>query len=181
VGCNLNAAQRLQVTLPLSQGGCGIKQPSTIQPAARISALSTFYTVGAKKVGVPEAISKVDSDLTTPVLHDLLEELGQNCDPLPAWTQDPDKMSSATPQYHSQKWWANMLGQAATIRLIDMSDNRNQARILEQINGIGHHWMLAVPNSNTHTAISPEEYSVGMKFWLGMPILHASARCPGCG
>lgn len=46
VGCGLDPCQRAQAGLPLSVGGCGVRQPSSIRPAARIAALAHFYAQG---------------------------------------------------------------------------------------------------------------------------------------
>ena len=46
LGCSLPPAQRAQASLPLSTGGCGLRCPVQVRPAARIAALVTFLTGG---------------------------------------------------------------------------------------------------------------------------------------
>lgn len=60
-GFSLSASQRLQATLPLRTGGCGLKGASDLQPAARLAALCTFYGGGARRVGVPAYASGADA------------------------------------------------------------------------------------------------------------------------
>jgi hypothetical protein len=53
VAHRMNTNQKAQASLPLATGGCGICIPSVIRPAARISALATFYTNGRHTVAAP--------------------------------------------------------------------------------------------------------------------------------
>jgi hypothetical protein len=180
VGVDLSSSKRLQASMPLAQGGCGIKNPEANQPAARVSALSTFYTDGARSVGAPLQTQIVIEEWVTPVVRDLIDELGPNFDPLPKWQAEPKKITMATKEQRSQKWWGQALGKSTTNRLLDVIPPRDQARLLEQSNGIGHHWMMAPPCDNTHTVIPPDEYVLGMKWWLGLPVLQRDSVCPGC-
>ena len=42
LGCGLNIWQRTQTALPIGVGGCGLRIPSRIRPAARIAALASY-------------------------------------------------------------------------------------------------------------------------------------------
>jgi hypothetical protein len=55
LGCSLSPLQRVQAGLPLKVGGCGIRCPMTIRPAARIAALASYYSEGAEAVGAPHS------------------------------------------------------------------------------------------------------------------------------
>ena len=52
-GGGLTHTERIQAGLPLSVGGCGVRIPLMVRPAARISALLQYYTHSASAVGVP--------------------------------------------------------------------------------------------------------------------------------
>ena len=51
IGCGLDAGKRSQVGLPLWVGGCGVRCPMRIRPAARIAALASYYSDGARGGG----------------------------------------------------------------------------------------------------------------------------------
>ena len=70
------------------------------------------------------------------------------------------------------------------MRLLDTSPARDQARLLEQTSGIGTSWMSVTPSPSLHTIIPSEEYSLALKWWLGVPLFHGPEEertCPGCG
>ena len=65
------------------------------------------------------------------------------------------------------------------------STPRDQARLLEQSNSIGHAFMSVPPNSNLHYTMSTDNYTIALRFWLGMEIHTPSgpggqSKCPGC-
>jgi hypothetical protein len=65
--------------------------------------------------------------------------------------------------------------------LVDQARPRDQDRLLEQATGFGHGWMAATPSNNSHTTFSSEEYTLGLKWWLGLPVLNdVSQPCTGC-
>ena len=64
------------------------------------------------------------------------------------------------------------------------STSRDQARILEQRAGLGSTWMSVIPNQSLHTSIPSEDYVLGLKWWLGVPIIHENnpdRSCSGFG
>ena len=124
----LSTNQRAQAALPLSVGGCGIRMPSVIRPAARVSALATFYTRGRHAVGVPDQGMGVNSTWMSPVLTELTSLFGGNCDPLPIWTGQHDRLKAAEPQHMQQKWWSQHLGRRTMTRLLDSASPRDQAK-----------------------------------------------------
>jgi hypothetical protein len=63
LGCGITAAAWEQATLPIGDGGLGIKDPLTTWPAARTAALASFQ-LRARAVGVPQ-------ELTTTIAPDL--------------------------------------------------------------------------------------------------------------
>ena len=173
-GIALSGGQRVQCLLPIRSGGCGIKGAAQLQPSARIAALAGFYTRGARRVGVPEYASKVDSSLVLPVLSDLASRMGTNYEPLPAWLADHQLIGTSIGDHCLQRWWASAMGGQAMRALIDTASSRDQARLLEQRSGLGSTWMNALPQAHTGSVFSTADYCVGLKWWLGAP-LH------GCG
>ena len=85
LGTGLSGPQRVQLGLPLRAGGCGVRCPLSVRPAARIAALATFYTAGSKDVGLPDYAAAPCAAWLTPVLSELQGKLGPNFDPLTVW------------------------------------------------------------------------------------------------
>ena len=184
VGSALSHTQRTQSTMPFSAGGCGLKSPTTSRPAARMSALLAFLGSGCHTVGVPTYAHTLPAAWISPLLEDLEATLGLNFDPIPRWKGRHELLSTAEPQKWAQKWWSDAIGKATAIRLLDQAGPRDQARLLEQSAGVGSCWMTVNPNAALHTIISSEEYSLALKWWLGVPIFpqeETERTCPGCG
>jgi hypothetical protein len=184
VGCGLSPEQRTQASWPFSAGGCGLKTPTMLRPAARISALTAYLASGSERLCLPTYVQTVPSRWVSPLLSDLSTNLGVNFDPLPAWMGRHELLQTASPAMWQQKWWSDALGKAASLRLLDAVSARDQARLLEQSSGVGTGWMTVIPSAPLHTIISSEEYSLALKWWLGVSLLSPDddARiCPGCG
>lgn len=53
--------------------------------------------------------------------------------------------------------------------------------LVEQANGFGQGWMAACPSNNSHTTFSNKQYTLGLKWRLGFPVLtDVSKPCAGC-
>ena len=118
------------------------------------------------------------------VLDGLRDRLGPSFDPVEKWRGKPDLMASAGRHLWKQKWWTDALGKATMDRLIDSADARDQARMLEQSVGVFTACMRVLPDPALHTIINPEEYSLALKWWLGVFLFTSCAEatcCPGCG
>ena len=137
--------QRTQAGLPFRQGGCGLKIPGQVRPAARISALARFHTSGAARVGVPDTAAQVTSGIIMPVLADLETALGPNFGPLQRWKGDLAALCQADPDHLQQKWWMGALSTAHQTSLLDQVSPHDQARLLEQQTGVGQHSCLSHP------------------------------------
>ena len=155
---------------------------SRIRPAARIAALATFYSGGAAGVGIPDWARTPRSEWLSPVLHDLRTTLGANFDPVTSWIGRLDLIGQATAEQRKQKWWSDAPGKRMMITLLDGASPRDQTRLLEQANGIGHAFMCVPPSKPLHTVIPSDEYRLAMKWWLGIPLIEdkRGLRCPGC-
>ena len=184
-GSGMSPSQRIQAGLPFRQGGCGIKVPGQVRPAARISALARFHSSGANKVGVPDLAAQVTSGLVLPVLADLETVLGPNYGPLQRWKGDLTALGQADADHLQQKWWASALGTARQLQLLDVSTPRDQARLLEQQGGVGTAFMSVTPMPSLNSIFPTDSYRLGLQWWLGMPIMSTdsteSLQCPGCG
>ena len=107
-GLPLDPHQRIQACSPVRVGGCGLKGPDLVQPAARIAALTSFYASGGLRVGAPAYCLTVDTSLVEPVLADLQSRLGPNFDPLAAWAKNPERLLTANGDQQSQQCGARL-------------------------------------------------------------------------
>ena len=181
-GTALSPEQRVQCTLPIRTGGCGIKGTALLQPAARISAIAGFLSVGGRRVGTPAFALSSEMTDSASVLEDLRSRLSPNFDPLSQWTCHPSLVSTADGTHCTQSWWSAALGKSTLNHLIENARPRDQARMLEQRGGLGTTWMTALPAAGSAGVIQPDQYVLGLKWWLGIPLLTAAgSRCPGCG
>ena len=145
-GTALNPEQRVQCTLPIRTGGCGVKGTALLQPAARISAVAGFLSAGGRRVGAPAFALTSEMTDTASVLEDLRSRLGPNFDPLAQWTCNPSLVSTADAAHCAQSWWSAALGKSTLNHLIENARPRNQARMLEKRGGLGTTWMTALPS-----------------------------------
>ena len=165
----------------MKAGGCGLRRPTIIRPAARIAALATIYAKGAASVGPPLYAQALDLDWVAAPLQDLRSLLGPNADPLAEWLQNPATIKYATGDSLKHKWWSDTIGKSAANQLLDTVPPRDQARLLEQSSGIENCLMAVTPSNQLHTSINSATYRLGLKWWLGIPIVTGSnATCPGC-
>jgi hypothetical protein len=84
VGCGLSPEQRTQASWPFPAGGFGLKTPTMLRPAARISALTAYLASGSERLCLPTYVHTVPSRWVSPLLSDLSANLGAHFDPLPA-------------------------------------------------------------------------------------------------
>ena len=185
VGYPLTATAKVQVGLPLSVGGCGLKCPLSMRPAARLAALCSFYSEGAERIGLPVYAQQIKAHWLLPPLQEMSSILGPNFDPLPRWLGHLEHIRSADALHTKQHWWAASLGQRCLDQLLDSASPRDQARLLEQMGpGLGSSFMSVTPSSPLHTTFSPDTYRVGLRWWLGLPLLKENQAsvvlCPGC-
>ena len=180
VGGCLAPAQRTQAALPIRVGGCGLRSPALTRPAARISALASFYAGGASLLGLPDMARQVHARWLAPVVEDLGRQLGPNFDPVVTWSGLLNAVTFAEPAHCQQRWWAEALGRASMTRLLDVVPPRDQARLLEQSNGVGGCFMAITPSQALRTIIPSSRYRLGLRWWLGVPVVLSEASCPGC-
>jgi hypothetical protein len=178
LGQPLTQPQRLQASLPLSNGGCGLRVPSFHRPAARIAALASFYSGGATKVGTPAYAQQADLSILRPPIQELVSRLGPNHHQATRLSTNPATLQTAG-DISSQKWWSHELGTKPIDDLMQQASARDQARLLEQSNSSGSGWMAILPSVATQSVISSDEYTLGLKWHLGMPVvIDTSTPCP---
>jgi hypothetical protein len=93
------------------------------------------------------------------------------------------QITGATSDHRRQKWWSEAIGGKAMERLLDHSTPRDQARLLEQANGVGASFMIVPPSEPLQTVFSPDTYRLALRWWLGVPLIEATEAvtlCPGC-
>ena len=119
----------------------------------------------------------------SPVLEELHATLGVNWDPVTTWRGRPDHIVGATADHKRQKWWSEAMGRQVMTRLLDTSSPRDQARLLDQANGLGTSFMSVPPSEALKTIFHPDTYRLALRWWLGVPLLAADGSkvsCPGC-
>ena len=167
----------------MSAGGCGLRCPTTQKPAARLSALATFYTRGAKDIGLPEYCHPVSPKWATQPVLDAASRLGPNFDPLTAWAGQISGLANAEHNHTQQRWWSERIGKVAATKLLDSVSPRGQARLLEQANSVTGSFMTVAPSAAFRSIIPSSLYRLGLRWWLGCPLIEAASgdlKCPGC-
>jgi hypothetical protein len=125
----------------------------------------------------------VSAALVTPVLQELAGRLGPNFDPVARWLGCVESIAKADKEHMQQKWWSEALGKRAVLNLLDQLPPREQSRLLEQQNTVGVAFMTTAPSTALHTTIQSDQYRLGLKWWLGMPLIldaDEPMRCSGC-
>ena len=184
VGGGINAQARQQVGLPFAMGGCGVRLPTCVRSPARLAGMTAYLQTGKRQVGVPEvAVATVPEDA-----HDVIRQartlLGDTFDPLTTWARDPGCIAVADREYAKQHWWGDKFDQARRRHLQAGVSGRDAARLESQAGGYGAAWMQVVPVDGSPTVISAEEYRLGLRWALGLPLLgqhRDGAECPACG
>ena len=183
VGGGLKPQARQQVALPFAMGGCGIRLPSSVRDPARLAGITTYAQTGKRQVGVPEvALGAVPEDV-----HDVISHaravLGEGFDPLTIWARDPGCIAIADREYAKQHWWGDKFDHARRRGLQAAASGRDAARLEAQNGGYGAAWMQVVPIDGSVTTISAEDYRLGLRWVLGLPLLgqhRDGAECPAC-
>ena len=184
VGGGLGAQSRQQVSLPFAVGGCGVRLPSNVRGPARLAGMAAYLQVGKRQVGVPDlAIGIVPDDA-----HDIIRHarmvVGEAFDPLVSWARDPGTICLADREFSKQHWWGERFDQARRRALAATATGRDAARLEAQNGGYGAAWMQVTPLDGSTSTISAEDYRLGLRWVLGLPLLgqhRDGAECPACG
>ena len=130
-----------QASLPISQGGLGIRDPESAWREARIAALIRYHAKATTVVGTPQGLSSKLSSDTSAVLDSLATTLGPHFDPVSLWVKDPSAIVKADKQYSSQKWWTEQVTTARKAQLRLTGTARDQARMLSQEGPLASAWL----------------------------------------
>ena len=185
LGMPLSLPQRLQASLPMRKGGCGIKLLSTSAAPARLAFLAT-YAAKAAALGVPahwcvplecDVVSACEALAATGVTRTLA--------PLAGWRERPATICSAQSLHRQQRWWAEHVveAQAERLRVLVQGTARDAARLALQCKGQGTGWMHVAPHPGLDTVMGHAEYQLGLRWWLGLPLVPDMADgevCPKC-
>ena len=183
-GGGLYDSARAQVALPFSEGGCGVRVPTHLKGPARMAGILDYSISARKGVGVPDLAGDEEPPDFGHTIEILQNTLGATCDPLPTWKTDWASVRVADPIYAKQSWWMDKCSAARKRSLISVLTGRDAARVASQGSGIGTSWMQVVPEDETTNKIKAEDYRLGLRWSLGMPLLSPDqdgATCPACG
>ena len=142
LGCGITVNAWEQATMPIRQGGLGIKDPATLRPFARIAALANLHVAGTA-VGCPPDLLSYISDDTTATLTSVVTTLGQNNEIPDRWLKTPSLIRHADRQQLSQQWWTSQLGNVRRQRLKTQGTARDQVRLLGPVASA---WLNTTPN-----------------------------------
>ena len=184
VGGGLGVAARQQVGLPFAMGGCGVRLPTCVRGPARLAGMAAYLQTGKRLVGVPEVAMGTAPEDAHEVIRQARTTLGDTFDPLTTWARDPGNIALADREYAKQSWWGEKFDQARRRNLQAGVAGRDAARLESQSGGYGATWMQVVPAEGSRTIISAEDYRLGLRWVLGLPLLgqdKEGAECPACG
>ena len=184
-GCGLPPSAREQAGLPFIEGGCGIRLPSHIRDPARAASVASFMAVGRTQVGLPSQATASPPNDFSAIMTNLVATLGPNYSPLQAWARDWSQVAIATREHRSQGWWADACAEARRRALVTSigPDGRDAARVASQHGGLSAAWMQVTQVDEGPARISPDEYRLGIRWHLGLPIIPTAVGqnvlCPG--
>ena len=185
LGMPLSRPQRLQASLPMRKGGCGIKLLSTAAAPARLAFLAT-YAAKAAALGVPSHWSvPLEADVVSACEALAGTGVTRTLAPLAGWRERPATICSAQSVHRQQRWWAEHVvdAQAEQLRVLVQGTARDAARLALQCKGQGTGWMHVAPHPALDTVMGHAEYQLGLRWWLGLPLVADMADgevCPKC-
>ena len=182
LGCGITVRAWEQATMPIRHGGLGIKDPVTIRPFARISALANLHAQGTS-VGCPPDLLSYISDDTPTTMTSVVTKLGQNNEIADSWLRNPSLICHADKQQRSQHWWTDQLASMRRQKLKTQGTARDQIRLISQEGPIASAWLNVTPSRATNSLLSDTDFRSLCRYWLGLPILPdgSTAKCPLCG
>ena len=182
VVAGLPPCARSQVGLPFSEGGRSVRLARDIRAPARIAAIAGYERSGKLEVGVPALARDVVPGDFPHVVRTLQDCLGGQFDPLLTWARDWSAVATCPRDQARQGWWSAEWASATRRRLQSQAHGRDAARLAAQQGGLGGAWMQVVHMDAGPSVISPDEYRLGLRWLLGLPILNPeTATCPACG
>ena len=150
-------------------GVYGLRCPTQIRPAARIAALTKFYSGGAALLGVPASASQLNAQWLNPVLVELQTNLGLNFDPVTAWLGKLDLIKGAHTDHTQQKWWSEALGRKKDVRAIGRCPGQGPGEATRTGNLIGDLIHECASLYNTSNRNPPRHLPSGFEVAFGKP------------
>lgn len=181
VGCGLTAAAWEQATLPISDGGLGIKDPLTTWPQARVSALTNFHR-NFGNVGLPSDIGTAPGPDQNAAVAALLLLVGPNNEAASRLLDAPASILSAPIEFSQQSWWADQVGKTRRLRAESLGTARDQVRMAAQEGPLATAWLAVTPSKTANTLLYEDEFRCLCRFWLGLPLFAETqaVECPLC-
>ena len=146
-----------QATLPVRQGGLGIKDPLQVWPAARLAALANFHARGSY-VAVPTDILNYLPPDIGPTLTAMAAQTGTQHDTLNIWLADPSQIKTADRQATRQQWWGTHAAAIRVQRLRTIGTARDQVRIQSQEGPLASAWLTVTPSKANNTTLSDTDF-----------------------
>jgi len=151
-----------QAVLPIGMGGAGVRQV-------------TLHAAGAYVASVARCASSDGWDPSlavgwTEALADVCGRSGRSPESV------MDGMASI-----SQRELSQAVDKTHFDALIKRSPVTDRARLRSVSARGASAWLGVIPSSTLGLAFNPREFTVLLRFWLGLPIYEAEHACPGCG
>jgi len=182
VGTPTSDAAWVQVTLPLSEGICGVASASDVAPVARLAGVMQFLARAEPLLGC-------DRQLVVPLanaagqLDALNARLPPALEPLGGWTRT-GKVELPDGEVRRQHWWSARLTQVMAAALLEAATCRNVPRLEAHRAGKADGWLSAPPMAGQGLCLTGAHYSTLLKWHLGATLLPADCAgrpCPLCG
>ena len=176
VGAGLPSTTRAQCTLPFRLGGCALKSCEVVRAPLRLATILHFLQ---QRHIIQSQHAHCPADRDT-VLLVLQQQLPANLEPLCSWITNPAQMEGADATYVKSHWWTDNIYKHIQSILANAALGRDIPRLESQKTGQGTGWMAARPSTANRTSITPHLYRLGLKWWLGLPIIPPNTTCHAC-
>ena len=157
--CTISDSAWLQATLPFRLGGLGLRESLRTAPIAFLASCRNTYLLVAQLLHRD----------TNPIFYlpgemdnlEYLKQLLPNFDPLPG-----DIAQRSVQVASDRVLWA---------QLLDSSNLRDAVRLNTQSGGKHTYaWLQAIPHPNLGLSMSSSEFSIALRYWLGIPLFRGS-------
>ena len=157
VGCGLTASAWKQATLPIAQGGLGIRDPLNAYAHARTAALSNFHQ-RSHHVGMPSEIARALAPDQDDTICALATFLGPHHDPVSKWLDTPSAFLSADANTASQSWWADQVAKVRRARLETLGTARDQIRLTAREGPFSTAWLSLTSSCVGNTTLADQDF-----------------------
>ena len=162
VGVLFTESALLQLRLPLTLGGAGMRRAADHSAGAYLSSVM--------RAGQTDRWPAYAAAGFSPAVDELCARSGlcaaAVCDP-------------ATP--HTQRFFSEAVDKHCFAALLAAAPQRDKARLLSVSGEGAGAWLGVIPSESLGYVLSPREFSVLLKWWFGMNVFDSVFACPGCG